>query len=69
LGDADILEAASLMLRRGVHHLVVEMPAEFLGIISMREITAILLHAVKPDVWMTAFSLKVESSGSETPRI
>lgn len=67
-GGADILDAASLMLQYGVHHLVVQMTEGAFGILSMREVTAVLLQAVKPDVWMTSVSLNVAIPGSETFR-
>jgi CBS domain-containing protein len=47
--DASALDAAALMLRRGVRHLVVARNGQAAGVLSMRSALAALVAAVTPD--------------------
>jgi CBS domain-containing protein len=47
--DASILDAAMLMLRHGVRHLVVARGRHAIGVLSMRDVLAALVAAVTPD--------------------
>lgn len=58
--DTEILEAAALMLNQEVRHLVVERPDEPPGIVSLRQIMAVLLQAAQPDMWLSSLRIKVE---------
>jgi signal-transduction protein with cAMP-binding, CBS, and nucleotidyltransferase domain len=58
--DTDILEAAALMLNQDVRHLIVDLEDGSAGIVSMRDIMAVLLQAAKPDLWLSSLRLRVE---------
>jgi CBS domain-containing protein len=47
--DATVMDAATLMLREGVRHLVVTRAGRAIGVMSMREVLAALVTAVTPD--------------------
>jgi CBS domain-containing protein len=47
--DAAIVDAAMLMLRHGVRHLVVARGRHAIGVLSMRDVLAALVAAVTPD--------------------
>ena len=57
--DTDIVDAAALMLNEDVRHLIVEFHDGSDGVVSIREISAALLQAAKPDVWLSALRIKV----------
>jgi CBS domain-containing protein len=63
--QTDILEAAALMLNHEVRHLVVEEEDDSLGIVSLRQIMAVLLQAAKPEIWLTSLRLRLEMPRSE----
>lgn len=58
--ETDILIAAATMLNQEVRHLVVEMPGGGEGIVSLRQIMAVLLQAAQPDIWLAALRVNVE---------
>jgi len=49
LPDASVVDAAMLMLRHGVRHLVVARGARAVGMLSMRDVLAALVAAVTPE--------------------
>lgn len=57
----DIVEAAALMLNQEVRHLVVEMPDGSAGIVSLRQIMAVLMQAAQPQVWLSSLRVKVDT--------
>lgn len=56
-----IVEAATIMLDRRVRHLVVAIPEGTDSVVSLRAVVAVLLQAVKPDMWMTGPSVSPTS--------
>jgi CBS domain-containing protein len=48
LPDASVVDAAMLMLRHGVRHLVVARAGRAVGVLSIREVLAALIAAVTP---------------------
>lgn len=61
----DVLEAAARMLNQEVRHLIVELPDSSVGIVSLRQIMAVLLQAAQPDLWLSTLRVKVEFPSSE----
>ena len=59
-GDMTVVTAAELMLNEQVRHLVVELDGG-VGIVSMRDLLAVLLQAVDPHLWLTSLRVAVES--------
>lgn len=47
--DATVMDAATLMLRTGIRHLVVTKGRRAVGVVSMRDVLAALIQAVTPD--------------------
>lgn len=58
--DTDLLVAAATMLNEDVRHLIVELPSGGEGIVSLRQIMAVLLQAAQPDAWLDALRVRVE---------
>lgn len=56
------LDAAGLMLNEQVRHLLVELGDGQVGIVSMRDLFAVLLQAVDPQIWLTSLRVAVETS-------
>lgn len=50
-GSLSIVEAGGLMLEEQVRHLVVTMPDGFTGVVSQRDIVAVLLRGAEPSLW------------------
>ena len=55
----EIVDAAALMLNEEVRHLVVEMPDGSAGILSLRQVMAVLLQAATPEIWLTRLRLSI----------
>ena len=47
--DATVMDAATLMLRTGIRHLVVTKGRRAVGVVSMRDVLAALIQAVTPE--------------------
>jgi signal-transduction protein with cAMP-binding, CBS, and nucleotidyltransferase domain len=60
-GTTDILDAAALMINQEVRHLIVELPDGSAGVLSIRDIMAVLLQAAKPELWLSSLRVKVEA--------
>lgn len=58
--DTDILSAAALMLNQEVRHLIVEMSDGGDGVVSLRQIMAVLLQAAQPELWLTSLRVRVD---------
>jgi signal-transduction protein with cAMP-binding, CBS, and nucleotidyltransferase domain len=59
-GDTDILDAAAVMINHEIRHLIVELPEGTDGVVSIRDITAALLQAARPEPWLSSLRVKVE---------
>jgi signal-transduction protein with cAMP-binding, CBS, and nucleotidyltransferase domain len=60
-GDLPVVDAAALMLNQGVRHLVVDLGPGQVGVISTRDVLAVLLQAVDPHMWLTSLRIAIES--------
>ena len=58
--QTSVVRAAGMMLDGHVRHLVVRLPAGLPGVISLREVAAVLLQAADPDVWLTSLRAALE---------
>jgi signal-transduction protein with cAMP-binding, CBS, and nucleotidyltransferase domain len=58
--ETDILTAGAKMLNEEVRHLIVELPDGNEGIVSLRQIMAVLLQAAQPELWLTSLRVRVE---------
>ena len=50
--STSVVDAAAEMLRHEIRHLVVKDSGDVLGIVSLREVMAVLLQALDPAVWV-----------------
>lgn len=62
--DMAIIDAAALMLNEKIRHLVVRLPDQRLGIVSLRTIMAVLLQATTPKLWLERLRLHIDLAGS-----
>jgi CBS domain-containing protein len=60
-GDVPVVDAAALMLNEQVRHLVVDLGSDQVGVISIRDVLAVLLQAVDPHLWLTTLRVAIES--------
>ncbi len=58
-----ITDAAAMMLNRNVRHLVVLDGEDYLGVVSVRTVLAVLLQAAEPGMWLTELRVNL----SQTP--
>lgn len=58
--DAEILDAATVMLNRQLRHLVVELRSGRWAILPLDVVAAVLLQAARPDFWLSDLRVKVE---------
>lgn len=64
-GTTTVLQAAARMLDLELRHLVVDMGSGGLGIVSLRDIAAVLLQEADPELWLHTLRLVVGSASSE----
>jgi signal-transduction protein with cAMP-binding, CBS, and nucleotidyltransferase domain len=55
-----VVDAAALMLNDEIRHLVVEFPDGRRGIVSLRDVVAVLLQTANPDLWLTSLRVAVQ---------
>jgi CBS domain-containing protein len=58
-GGATVSAAAALMLNEDVRHLVVDLPGGATGIVSIRDVLAVLLAAAQPQLWLTSLRIAI----------
>jgi len=58
-GSTSVLEAAELMLGEDVRHLVVELDGDAVGVVSIREVLAVLVQAVDPQLWLASLRIVI----------
>jgi signal-transduction protein with cAMP-binding, CBS, and nucleotidyltransferase domain len=59
-GSMPVVRAAGLMLNEHVRHLVVDDAGE-IGIVSLRDLVAVLLQVADPELWLTSLRVTVAS--------
>jgi CBS domain-containing protein len=57
--DLSVVDAAAMMLNRDVRHLVVDFADGSTGVISLRDVMAVLLQMTSPQVWMATLRFAV----------
>ena len=62
--DVAIVDAAALMLNEEVRHLVVDFPSGAVGVVSLRDIAAVLLQTTSPHIWLSMLRVAVEGPTS-----
>ena len=60
-GNTTVIEAAGLMLNEQVRHLLVELDTGVIGVVSIRDLLAVLLQAVDPHLWLTSLRVAIET--------
>jgi CBS domain-containing protein len=60
-GAMTVIAAAGLMLNEQVRHLLVELDTGALGVVSIRDLLAVLLQAVDPHLWLTSLRVAIET--------
>lgn len=58
-GDCSVMDAAARMLNEEVRHLVVDLDDGDVAIVSLREVMAVLLGAVNPEIWLTRLRVAI----------
>jgi signal-transduction protein with cAMP-binding, CBS, and nucleotidyltransferase domain len=56
-----LVDAAALMLNEEIRHLVVEFADGSEGVVSLRDIVAVLLQTANPDLWLTSLRIAVQA--------
>jgi CBS domain-containing protein len=60
-GCTTVTAAAGLMLNEQVRHLLVELDTGHIGVVSIRDLLAVLLQAVDPHLWLTSLRVAIET--------
>ena len=60
-GDTTVIAAAGLMLNEQVRHLLVELHTGAVGVVSIRDLLAVLLQAVDSELWLTSLRVAIET--------
>ena len=58
--SSPLVDAAALMLTEEIRHLVIEFPDGRDGVVSLRDIVAVLLQTANPQ-WVTSLRLAIET--------
>jgi signal-transduction protein with cAMP-binding, CBS, and nucleotidyltransferase domain len=56
-----LVDAAALMLNQEIRHLIIEFPDGNEGVVSLRDIVAVLLQSANPHLWLTSLRLAIET--------
>jgi signal-transduction protein with cAMP-binding, CBS, and nucleotidyltransferase domain len=56
-----IVDAAALMLNDEIRHLIIEYPDGHEGVVSLRDIVAVLLQTTNPHVWVSSLRLAIDA--------
>ena len=59
--SSPLVDAAALMLTEEIRHLVIEFPDGREGVVSLRDIVAVLLQTANPQLWVTSLRLAIEA--------
>jgi signal-transduction protein with cAMP-binding, CBS, and nucleotidyltransferase domain len=60
VADLPLVEAAALMLNEEIRHLVIEFQDGSEGVVSLRDIVAVLLQTASPDLWLSSLRMSVQ---------
>lgn len=55
-----IVEAAGLMLNEHIRHLLVQLPGGELGMLSLRDVVAVLLQVADPNLWLSSLRMTID---------
>jgi signal-transduction protein with cAMP-binding, CBS, and nucleotidyltransferase domain len=55
-----LVDAAALMLNDEIRHLIVEFPDGHDGVVSLRDIVAVLVQTARPELWLTSLRIAVQ---------
>ena len=56
-----LVDAASLMLNEQIRHLVIEFPDGREGVVSLRDVMAVLLQTADPQLWLTSLRIAIQT--------
>lgn len=60
-GATTVVAAAGLMLNEHVRHLLIELDDGKTGVVSIRDLMAVLLQAADPHLWLTSLRVAIET--------
>ena len=60
-GSTTVITAAGMMLNEQVRHLLVELDTGAVGVVSIRDLLAVLLQAVDSELWLTSLRVAIET--------
>ncbi len=58
--DLALVDAAAVMLNEEIRHLIIEFSDGREGVVSLRDIVAVLLQTASPDLWLSSLRLSVQ---------
>jgi hypothetical protein len=56
-----VLAAAEIMLNEEVRHLLVSIDPRNVGVVSIRDVLAVLVQAVDPHLWLTSLRVSFDA--------
>lgn len=60
-GTMGVVEACGVMLNEEVRHLVIELADGTLGVVSLRDVAAVLLQVADPHLWLASLRVAVDA--------
>jgi signal-transduction protein with cAMP-binding, CBS, and nucleotidyltransferase domain len=60
LADLPLVDGAALMLNEEIRHLVIGFPDGSEGVVSLRDIVAVLLQTASPELWLSSLRVSVQ---------
>lgn len=68
-GALSVVDGCATMLAEGVRHLVVDIGGGRLGVVSIRDVLAVLIHSTTPQVWLSSLRMAVPVSSATTTEV
>lgn len=66
-GEMTVVAAAAVMLNQEMRHLVVESADGTVGIVSIRDVMAVLLQSTHPELWLASLRVKLDAPEEAWP--
>jgi CBS domain-containing protein len=59
--DLALVDSAAVMLNEEIRHLIVDFPDGRVGVVSLRDILAVLLQTANPQLWLTSLRIALHT--------
>jgi signal-transduction protein with cAMP-binding, CBS, and nucleotidyltransferase domain len=60
VAELPLVDAAALMLNEEIRHLIIEFQDGSEGVVSLRDIVAVLLQTASPELWLSSLRMSVQ---------